>query len=173
MNYIDILIILPLLWAIYKGFTTGFVIEISYLVALILGIFLAINFSDVAKNILTDDLDIHSKYIDYIAFGITFIAIVIGVNLIGQAISKLVHAIALGFINRLLGSAFSLIKNLIIICIIISIFETFDKKFNITEAEDKQESLLYYPIYKFGLEIYQGFDLEYLSNDIKDKAKKI
>jgi len=109
----------------------------------------------------------------YIAFGITFIAVVIAVNLIGKLISKLVHAIALGFINRLLGSAFSLAKSLIIICVIISIFESFDKKFHIAKSKHKQESILYYPIYEFGLKIYNGFDLEDLTNDISKKTKKV
>ena len=173
MNYIDILILLPLLWAVYKGFTKGFIIEVSSLIALILGIFLAINFSDVTKDILTNNLDIHSRYMSYIAFGITFILVVIAVNLIGKLISKLVHAIALGFINRLLGSAFSLAKCLIIICVIISIFESFDKKFHMAKSKHKQESILYYPIYEFGLSIYRGFDLEDLTNDISNKTKKI
>lgn len=173
MNYIDILILLPLLWAIYKGFTKGFIIEVSSLIALILGIFLAINFSDVAKDILTNNLDVHSKYMNYIAFGITFIVVVIAVNLVGKLISKLVHAIALGFINRLLGSAFSLAKSLIIICVIISIFESFDKKFHIVKINHKQESILYYPLYEFGLSVYHGFDLEDLTNDISKKTKKI
>ena len=45
MNYLDIIIIIPLIWGAYKGFRKGFIIEIASLIALILGIWGGINFS--------------------------------------------------------------------------------------------------------------------------------
>lgn len=170
MNYIDILIMLPLIWALYKGFTKGFIIEVSALIALILGIFLAINFSDTTKDILVNNLDLHSGYMDYIAFGLTFIAVVIVVNIAGRLISKFIHAIALGFLNRLLGGIFGLLKSLIVICVIISIFEAFDSKLHISDKKDKSKSLFYYPIYHFGQGIYNGFDIKGLSSEINNKT---
>jgi len=38
MNYFDIMIAIPLIWGIYKGFKKGFIIEIASFIALGLGI---------------------------------------------------------------------------------------------------------------------------------------
>lgn len=173
MNYIDIIIILPLIYALYRGWTEGLIIEISKLAALLLGIFIAANYSNYVKNIISNNLDIHSDYMGYIAFIVTFIAVVTIVILIGKIISKFIHAIALGFLNRLLGAIFSLIKTTIIICVIITIFEGLDNKVGITKSKDKKESKMYYPLYKFAKGLYNGFNLTELTNEIKSRTDKI
>jgi len=173
MNYIDIIIIIPLIYALYVGWTKGLIIEVSKLAALLLGIFLAVNYSDYTKELLTDKLDLHSNYMGYIAFIVTFIAVVVIINLIGKLISKFVHAIALGFVNRLLGAVFSMAKVLIIVCILVSLFEGLDKNVHITKVQDKQNSKLYYPIYKFAESLYNGFNIGELTHDIKRRTDKI
>ena len=45
MNYIDIILAIPLVWAVYRGFTKGFIIEIASLIAMVLGVYGAIHFS--------------------------------------------------------------------------------------------------------------------------------
>jgi len=45
MNYIDIIILAVLAWALFRGFKNGLFIEIASIAALILGIWGAIRFS--------------------------------------------------------------------------------------------------------------------------------
>ena len=59
MNYIDIVIIITFSYATFKGFVNGFIKEITGVVSLVIGTYLAINFSiylepffvDLLKNI--------------------------------------------------------------------------------------------------------------------------
>jgi membrane protein required for colicin V production len=46
MNSIDILLIIPLVYAAWKGFKHGLIIEVFTLLALFVGIYVGIHFSD-------------------------------------------------------------------------------------------------------------------------------
>ena len=45
MNYLDIVIAIPLLYGLIKGFTNGLIKEITGLLGLIIGVYVAINSS--------------------------------------------------------------------------------------------------------------------------------
>lgn len=69
MNYIDIVILLFLLYGAFRGFSKGLIIEVATLAGLILGVFIAIRYSPFTEGILKDFLNITSRYLSYIAFG--------------------------------------------------------------------------------------------------------
>ena len=41
VNYIDVIILLPLVYGAYKGFSQGLIVEMSTLFALVLGVFIS------------------------------------------------------------------------------------------------------------------------------------
>ena len=45
MNYLDIIIVVPLLYGFIKGLSNGLVNEVTSLLALFIGVYMAINFS--------------------------------------------------------------------------------------------------------------------------------
>ena len=108
MNYVDIILVVPLLWGAYKGFKKGLVIELISLIALALGIWGAVHFSDFASNLLSDSID--QKYLSLTAFMVTFITIVVLVYFIGKLMEKVVDIVQLKFVNKLLGACFGLLK---------------------------------------------------------------
>ena len=171
MNYIDLILIIPLLWAIYRGFTRGFIFQAASLAALILGIFGAIRFSSFTANILTNKFDLQTQYLSIISFAITFIAIVIAVHIIARIIDKLIKAIALGFINRILGIVFAVLKYAFIISIILLILNGINKRTNFLPKEDISNSVLYEPLSKFALKIFPYLDFNI--NENKDEENNI
>ena len=179
MNILDILIGIPLIYAIYKGFTKGFIYEVATLIALILGVYGAIHFSDFTAEVIQDTFDYESQYMEYISFIVTFIVIVIGVNLIGRVIDKVVEAVALGFVNRLLGLAFGLLKGILILSIVVHLLNYVNDKFNFISQEKKKESLLYEPMTDISDKIFDFFDSDFsttkekIETKIKDSAESI
>lgn len=148
MNYIDIILGIFLLFAIWKGFRKGLIIEIFTLLALLVGIYAGINFSDWTSQKLTKNFDISGNYLPVIAFTITFLAVGAMVYFAGKALEKIVEVAHLSLVNRLLGILFSLIKTLYFLSIIIILIETYDERNKFVPKSLKQESLLYYPIQK-------------------------
>lgn len=154
MNYLDILLLLPLLYGAYKGFSRGFVIEVATLLGLILGVYVAIKFSDYTENILRDFLDISSKYLSYIALSVTFLLVVVAIYLLGKMLTKLVDIVSLGLVNKLLGTVLGIAKSFVILCIILLIEDALDDKFQFMNKEVKENSLFYNPFLNFAQQMY-------------------
>ena len=146
MNFIDIIISIPLLWFTYKGFTKGLIIELATLIALLLGIYIAGHFSDYTANFLREKLDFHSEYMSIISFSITFLGVVLLVMLFGKSLEKVVNVLLLGFVNKITGALFGLIKVSFVISILIYILGTFEIEEKIVSVDLQQESLLYEPV---------------------------
>ena len=155
MNYLDILLLLPLLYGAYKGFSRGFVIEVATLLGLILGVYVAIKFSDYTENILRDFLDISSKYLSYIALSVTFLLVVVAIYLLGKILTKLVDIVSLGLVNKLLGTVLGIAKSFVILCIILLIADALDDKFQFMNKEVKENSLFYNPFLNFAQRSYE------------------
>ncbi len=154
MNFIDILIIVPLLWGGYKGFTKGLVVEVSTLVALLLGIWGSIKFSGITSDFLINNFNFTDKYVPTISFAITFIGIVIAVHFVAKLITKLVKAVSLNFVNKIIGAAFGALKFGFILSIIIIIFDKLDNEVEVVPHKLKSESLLYYPVSKISTTVF-------------------
>ncbi|MGB8489540.1 MAG: CvpA family protein [Bacteroidales bacterium] len=146
MNYIDLIIIVLLVFGLARGFIDGFIKELASLLALILGIWGAIKFSSFTAERLSDYFDMTGKYVGITAFLITFIIIVIIIHFIGIAIDRLVDTLSLGFLNRLLGLAFGVIKTALILSVIFVVLNAIDAKHHFLPREAIQHSRLYNPI---------------------------
>jgi len=146
MSWIDIVLVIILLWSAYRGFTKGFIITIASLVALFIGIFGAIKFSGYTANILSEKFEMNLESLNLIAFAITFILIVIATHIVARLADKLVKAVALGFANRIAGVLFNLLKTALIISIILVILERIDEKASFIPRSETDKSALYMPL---------------------------
>ncbi len=146
MNWLDIVITIPLLWFTYKGLRNGFVIELASLAALILGIFVAMYFSYYAEGYLSEHSNIPEKYLYVISFLITFAVVAIIVIIIGKVIHKLFEVIALGLLNRIAGGIFGLLKAALLLSLLIYFLNMFDAGSRFLSKEVKENSYLYPPV---------------------------
>lgn len=174
MNILDILIGLPLIYAIYKGFTKGLIIEVATLLALILGIYGAIHFSDFTAEFIENRFDYHSNYMGIIAFIATFLIIVIVLNVLGKMLNSLIEAVALGMVNRLLGVVFGLIKGILILSILVYFVNFLDQKFDFISEEKKENSLFYQPMVQISETLFDifGSDMGDTTEKIKEEVQK-
>ena len=66
----------------------GLFVEVASLVALVAGVYGAIHFSDYAASFFEDSVDWDEKYVNIVAFTITFVIIVLVIALAGSPINK-------------------------------------------------------------------------------------
>jgi membrane protein required for colicin V production len=177
MNWFDLVFLILLLWSAYRGFAKGFILQLSTLAALLLGILGAIHFSDMTARWLTNHFSISTDYLSIIAFALTFIIIVIAVHLLARLIEKLVQAIALGFINRILGIVFGIAKTAFIISVILVLVNKANDKYHFMSPETTEHSFLYQPLSDFAPMVfpYLRFDevREQLEPGEKDPGKAV
>lgn len=146
MNWIDFVIIAVLVFGLIQGFINGLIIEIAELAALVLGIWGAIHFSDWTAGKLSGWFDMQSSWTGIVAFAVTFIAIVIGVYLLGKLLDNLLKAMALGFVVKSLGALFGVLKAALILSVIFVFLNSIDEKRHFLPSSTIAKSFLYNPI---------------------------
>lgn len=174
MNFLDIIFIIPIIWFAYQGFKRGLIIELASLVALILGIYAALYFSFYAENFLTKNMSMDSDYVPTVAFIITFLIVVIIVYFIGKILEKVISMVALGFLNKMAGGFFGILKAAVLISIVLLIINNFSEKF--ISKEKKENSFLYAPIAGIAPLIWQSlkdFDNEHLEKFKEDVEESV
>jgi len=142
MNYIDIILIIPLLWGIYKGFTKGFIIQVSTLAALVLGIYGGIKFSESVSAYLQGYIEVNYQVLMLISFALSFLLIVIAIHFLAKVLEKFIRLVALGFVNKLFGAIFGLLKTAFILSVILVIINMADKTLRFIPLEEKSKSVL-------------------------------
>ncbi len=169
MNYFDIIIGAILLYAAYKGFSKGIVIQAASLIALIFGIYGAIKFSGLTAAFLVEEFELTTEYLSLISFAITFVGIVIIVHLIARIIDKLVKAVALGFVNRIAGLAFSVLKMAFIISVVLVIINNFNKKYDFLPQDKVEGSVLYKPLSNFAPYLFPYLNFDEIKDSLEDQ----
>jgi len=151
MNALDIILIVPLLWAAYRGFKKGLIIELTGIIAFGLGVWGAIHFSDFIADILEDKVD--KEYLSLIAFTVTFVLLVAGVFVLGKMIEKGVNLLQLKLVNKVFGATFGVLKVALIVSVLLVILNGYEKQKSIIPQKVKRESVLFGPFTSYSLKL--------------------
>lgn len=146
MNYIDIIIAIPLLWGLYKGFTKGIILEAAALIALGLAIWGAVKFHDFVTVWMRESLHWTYKYVPIVSFALIFIGVLIFVFTIAKLLERIVKAVSLGFLNKLAGGVFGILKFGLILSVIIFLLNAVERNYSFIPPDVKNKSLLYKPV---------------------------
>ena len=174
MNYLDIAVVISLLYGMVKGFSNGIITEISNIISVFLAIYIGIHFSQLIYPYLNlEMLSDYSNAIPLIAFLLVFVIILTIVKSIGEIINKITKQLALGFISRVLGAVFGIIK-LLIICMFLLVLATDYKLIN---KPLKENSILLIPLQRVSQIIIPEFNkhkktIIKVTKESTEKAKK-
>lgn len=145
MNWLDLLILLPIVGGLFSGYKNGLIGEVASLAALIFGIWGAVKFSHWTANLL-NTWGIESQYMHIISFVITFIIIVVVIQVVAKMLRELVKTLALGWIDRIAGIGFGVIKAILITSVLIFVIDYIDQRKNFVPEDVKKESILFRPM---------------------------
>jgi membrane protein required for colicin V production len=166
MSFLDIVLGGLLCFSLYKGIRNGLFVELASLLSLILGIYIAIKFSDVMKNILSGWVHWNPYTIQVIAFILTFIVVVVGIYWLGKSLTSIADFAFLGWINSLGGGFFRILKTILIISVFLTIFEKINYHNYLAKKETLDKSIFFNPIQKVAGFIFPSIEKWY------DKARK-
>ena len=110
MNVLDSIVLILLAYGLISGFVKGLIIELAGLIAFILGLMGAFKFSSLLGSYLGAYVDWSPKTIQAVSFILLFLVIIYAVSLLAKMITKTLKLIALGFVNRIAGGLFGLLK---------------------------------------------------------------
>ena len=147
-NHWDIILFIPLLFAAWKGFSKGLIIELASIAALIAGVYVAANFSEIVGAQLKSWFELEGTWSGYLAFILTFVGVVFAVYALAKILEKAVNLVALKLVNKLAGLVFGIVKMALILSIVLNIVSWFDHLVPVMSKSEPQNSLLFVPILK-------------------------
>lgn len=139
-SYIDLIILIPVLFGLYKGYSKGLILSLATLLGLLLGIYGGVKFSHLTSQYLFENFQID---IPLIAFAVTFLLIMIGIYLLGKILDKFTDILALGLVNNFAGALFGGGKVVLILAVALLFFENANASFNFVENNVIEKSQLY------------------------------
>ena len=139
-SYIDLIILIPVLFGLYKGYSKGLILSLATLLGLLLGIYGGVKFSHLTSQYLFENFQIN---IPLIVFAVTFLLIVIGIYLLGKILDKFTDILALGLVNNFAGALFGGGKVVLILAVALLFFENANASFNFVENNVIEKSQLY------------------------------
>ena len=126
----------------FKGFRKGVIVELTSLLALVLGIYGAIHFSGYVAEQLTYYIDWDKRYVDLASFGLTSVGIIFGVSLLGKMLTSLAKLVMLNGVNRMLGLLFGGLKLAVFSGVILIFLMKANALFGFIPSEIIEQSLL-------------------------------
>ena len=126
----------------FKGFRKGVIVELTSLLALVLGIYGAIHFSGYVAEQLTSYIDWDKRYVDLASFGLTSVGIIFGVSLLGKMLTSLAKLVMLNGVNRMLGLLFGGLKLAVFSGVILIFLMKANALFGFIPSEIIEQSLL-------------------------------
>ena len=151
VSYLDLLLLIPIGFAIWRGWKNGFVMEVFSLLALFVGLYAGIHLSDWAAHVLRDTFGMKSDNLPIISFVVVLVLVMVGLFFLGRLISKNVSQGGAERWNQIGGSVFSVAKTLLILSISFVLLNALDRKVGFLPDKQKQHSYFYAPIYHFSL----------------------
>jgi membrane protein required for colicin V production len=114
MNGFDLALIAVLTLSVLFAFVRGIVRELIGLAAWVVGLVLAISFAGpLAESFTRLDITPVAKHV--LAFTVILILALIAGAIISHLLSGVVHALGLGFVDRLLGAAYGIARGLAVV----------------------------------------------------------
>lgn len=145
MNWIDIIILLPLLVGLVRGLMRGLVTEFIAIMAVILGCVGAKMWGPQFAHWLLAQFTWPERICEVVSYALLFLGITLALNIVGRLFSRLLSAIHLGWANRLLGGVFGAAKYAVIVLTLVFLVDKLDQQFHFINSNLKHSSMTYRP----------------------------
>ncbi|MCV9927730.1 CvpA family protein [Flavobacterium sp. LS1R49] len=161
MSFLDMILGALLAYSLYKGIKNGLFVEVASFISLLLGIYLAIKFSSLMKELIIKHVSWNPNTIQITAFILTFILVVIGVYFLAKILTGIADFAFLGWVNKLGGGFFRVLKTILILSIFIALFEKINFNNTFAKKETLDKSFFYNPIKKVAAFVYPSIEKWY------------
>ena len=143
MAILDIILLLCFVPAIVSGISKGFVKQVVDLAAILVAAWAAFHFSTVLGGWPGRYITLEPSILNVISFVLIIIVAAVLLNLVGTLVTKALQAVSLGFVNRLLGLVFAVLKVAVVLGLLILLFETLNSTLHILKPESTADAVVY------------------------------
>lgn len=141
MNWLDWLLLALLAAAAVRGFFRGFVVEVASLLALVLGVWAASRYN--ARVAAWIGMDPQHEVVSFL---ITFIGVLVAVNVLARVITKAMDLAMLGLPNKVAGAFFGLVRAVFVLSVALNILMARAEGVGLVPRDAMETSKLYRPL---------------------------
>ena len=146
MNILDIILLICFIPAAIQGFQKGFISQVIAIISIIAGVWLSVQFASEVTVWLAQYIQGSEQVLKVVSFALIFIAVIAGLALLGRLVEGTVKLIMLGWLNRLMGVVFSLVKAALIVGLVIMAFCSLNNTFQLVSEDVLNQSVLFPPL---------------------------
>ena len=154
MNVIDIILLICFVPAVIMGPRKGFIAQVIAIISIILGIWLSFQFSAALSGWLGQWIESSETILHVISFAVILIIVILLLGLAGKLLEASIKIILLGWLNRLLGVVFAILKYALVLGLLVMLFDSLNESIHIVRKDVIDGSLLYRPFLSMANSIF-------------------
>ena len=154
MATLDIILLICFIPGIIRGISKGFLEQALSLAGIVLSVWAAFKFSALVCGWLKPYLSLSETTLNVVAFALILIAVSIVVLLVAKLLTKVLEMSMLGWLDKILGLAFALVVNGLLLGVFIILFDTLNLKFGFVKPEVLDGSIVYTTLRDFSYLVF-------------------
>ena len=154
MSILDIILLICFIPALVQGVRKGFIAQAISIASIIIGIWASSRFTEVVSEWLGKYITVSDQVMKVVAFALIFIAVFLVLAAVGKLLEGMFKMVTLGWLNRLAGLVFALLKTSLILGILIMVFTSLNDTFDLVSEATLNESVLYPPLKEAAFKIF-------------------
>ena len=143
MATLDIILLICFIPGIIRGLSKGFLEQALSLAGIVVSVWAAFKFSSLVCGWLKPYLSLSETTLSVVAFALILIAVCLAVLVVARLLTKVLEMSMLGWLDKVLGLAFALIINALLLGVFIILFDTLNLKFGFVKPEVLDASIIY------------------------------
>ena len=154
MNILDIILLICFVPAIIQGLRKGFIAQAVSIISIVAGIWASARFADIVTEWISQYITASEQVLKLVAFAIILIVVFLVLAALGKMLEGVFRLVMLGWLNKLLGVLFALLKTALIVGLLIIAFTSVNDTFKFVQESVLNESVLYPPLKKLAFEVF-------------------
>ena len=154
MNILDIILLICFVPAIIQGLRKGFIAQAISIISIIVGIWASARFANIVTAWIGQYITASEQVLKLVAFALILIAVFLVLAALGKMLEGVFRLVMLGWLNKLLGVLFALLKTALIVGLLIITFTSVNDTFKFVQESVLNESVLYPPLKKLAFEVF-------------------
>ena len=145
MNWLDVILLLPLLVGLVRGLMRGLISEVIAIAVVILGVVGARFAAPPFSEWLLQQFAWPQGVCDVVAYTLIFLVIAILLSILAKGLTRFMRAIHLGWANRLAGGLFGICKYGVLVLIVVFIMDKTNESFHYLDDAPVVKTSVVYP----------------------------
>ena len=154
MNILDIILLICFVPAIIQGLRKGFIAQAVSIISIVAGIWASARFADIVAAWIGQYITASEQVLKLVAFALILIVVFLVLAALGKMLEGVFRLVMLGWLNKLLGVVFALLKTVLIVGLLIIAFTSLNDTFKFVQESVLNDSVLYPPLKKLAFEVF-------------------